>query len=90
MQFKDSSKVQDFFRFVYELRKFDVNNELTAQILNKRLNPPILLDIIKSNQFIDGHMQPTAAYRICSKGGSQLFTQLQDDSLLVKQKGDQR
>lgn len=29
MQFKDSSKVQDFFKFMYELRKQDASNSLS-------------------------------------------------------------
>ena len=58
--------MREFFKFMYELRKFDAKNELSPQILKKRVNPPMLLDIILSNQYnpAQAAMNSDAVYKI--------------------------
>lgn len=71
---------------MFELRRFDTKDEYTDELLKKRLNPPILLDIVKSNKFnpSKGCMEVDASYKVFSKEGLQLLSQAGDSQLQIK------
>lgn len=45
---------KDFFEFAYILRETDTQDEITKRLLDGRLKPAVLVDIILSNKYEDG------------------------------------
>lgn len=49
---------KDFYRFAYTLREYDTQDVETRRLLDQRLKPDVLVDIIASNQYDDGVCTP--------------------------------
>lgn len=56
--FEISLNDNTFYEFAFKLREIDSDDKFTRRLLQGRLNPPILIDILLSNKFVDDHMEP--------------------------------
>jgi hypothetical protein len=79
---------EEFLKFAYELRKIDVDNKYSYNLMNGQVKPNILVDIICSNKWNveESRMMvdPKFKYRLISKDSLDVLNFLPNKNDLVR------